>query len=398
MSTTTSLPPTSEQDPNAFHKAKLARLGPQNVPEKVHSTSNAPSRPKDPGHSYAKTQHIAFDFFDQRPTNAPFGYEHYVSLPPSYSHDETRQFPLLLFLHGRGESQTALDSNTSYYTLRHGIPKLVLAYDALKSDPESNTDPSISIPSMSQEKTAKPPGPQHVDKSSKPVPRAICTLVAETLITVTPSLNMAHGYGWSAPIVLALLDEIQDRYRVDPDRIHITGFSMGGHGTWALACLAPERFASATVLCGIGDVETVDKIKDLPQWVVHGEKDEVLSAEGSRQMVKALKRAGATDVRLTLYEDLNHDCWTRAYEDAELWAWMLKQNRSDSQKQKSWTFQNSFFSDCSSEARSHLRQYIYMVVTFTVPSSPIMDSSAPARPRVSPPQQLCVSHQEPGQT
>ena len=108
---------------------------------------------------------------------------------------------------------------------------------------------------------------------------------------------MAHGYGWSAPILLALLDEMQDRYRVDPDRIHVTGFSMGGYGTWGLACLAPERFASAAVLCGRGDVEAVDKIKDLPQWVVHGKKDGAIPIEASKQMVEGLEKVGAKDVR-----------------------------------------------------------------------------------------------------
>ena len=67
------------------------------------------------------------------------------------------------------------------------------------------------------------------DKSAEPVDPDLCCCLAKSFITVTPSLNMENGYGWNASILSALLDEIVERYRVDVEAIHVTGFSMGGY-------------------------------------------------------------------------------------------------------------------------------------------------------------------------
>lgn len=83
------------------------------------------SKSKDSGHEYAQTQHVSFDFFDQRASNAPFGYdsyEHYVSLPPAYNKSDSAAettWPLILFLHGAGESQHNRDG--SFVSIRHGM-------------------------------------------------------------------------------------------------------------------------------------------------------------------------------------------------------------------------------------------------------------------------------------
>lgn len=217
--------------------------------------------PKDPGHPYAETKHIKFDFFDQRTSNSPFGYEHFVSLPPRYDGEPDQKWPLILFLHGMGESQRG--ENESSACLRHGIPKVILCYDKWKSDP-ANMMPAISIPRPArfQKKTK----PKKVDRSSEPVSAEVGALVAENFITVTPSLNMDFGYGWNAAVLSALLDEIVARYRVDPDRIHVTGFSMGGYGTWELALHTPRRFASVVPICGGGDRLRAGHISHLAHW------------------------------------------------------------------------------------------------------------------------------------
>ena len=96
---------------------------------------------KDPGHPYAQTSHISFGFFNQPVSTSPFGYEHYVSLPPSYNSSTEKSWPLVLFLHGAGESQRG--KNESYASLRHGVPKIILCYDKYKAGMPS---PSIDIP------------------------------------------------------------------------------------------------------------------------------------------------------------------------------------------------------------------------------------------------------------
>jgi predicted peptidase len=257
------------EDPNALHNFYLTKNKPKVIPKKVAMATNdigkepVSRKIKDPGHPYAQTQHISFSFFDQHKSNAPFGYEHYVSLPPAYeTGPPEKKWPLILFLHGAGESQRR--QNESYLSIRHGIPKVILCYDKMKSNPSSHDAPFISIPRAERSRNAK--HAKSGDKSEEPVPREVCELLAENFITVTPSLNMEYGYGWNASVLSALLDEIVDQYRVDIDRIHVTGFSMGGYGTWDLALHSPHRFASLMPICGGGDHLRVSHIQHIPHW------------------------------------------------------------------------------------------------------------------------------------
>lgn len=283
------------------------------------SEQNGESVPKDPGHPHANTSHIYFKYFDQRKSNAPFGYEHFVSLPPTYDSDTTKQWPLILFLHGAGESQRGV--NESYASIRHGIPKVILCYDKLKS----GSDPSIDIPLAARIRKSRQT--RQGDKSVEPVDAEVCTTLAENFITVTPSLNMDYGYGWNASILSALLDEIVERYRIDTDRVHVNGFSMGGYGTWDLAMHSPNRFATLMPICGGGDTARASLISHVPQWVHHGDKDDIIPLKASQQMVRALERAEAPEVKFSRYPDLMHDSWTAAYNDLEVYKWMLQHKR-----------------------------------------------------------------------
>lgn len=59
----------------------------------------------------------------------------------------------------------------------------------------------------------------------------------------------------------------------------------------------------------------------------HGELDNIIPARASQQIVEALEKAGGSNVSFTLYPDLMHDSWTTAYENIEVYRWMLKQQR-----------------------------------------------------------------------
>ncbi|KAI8626045.1 alpha/beta-hydrolase [Xylariaceae sp. FL1651] len=317
-------------NPNSSHERYLAKQKFKKITSPViMATENKideplPSETKDPGHPFAQSQHIPFSFFDQRKSNAPFGYEHYVSLPPAYETDPPeKKWPLILFLHGAGESQRG--QNESYSSIRHGIPKIILCYDRMKSEPANDNAPSISIPRA--ERLRKGKRIERVDKSDEPVLREVCELLAENFITVTPSLNMEYGYGWNASILSALLDEIVDRYRVDVDRIHVTGFSMGGYGAWDLAMHTRHRFATLMPICGGGDHLRVSHIKHIPHWVHHGDLDDIIPLEASKRMVDALHNAGAASVQFTRYPNLMHDSWTAAYNNPKIYRWMLDTRR-----------------------------------------------------------------------
>lgn len=143
-------------------------------------------------------------------------------------------------------------------------------------------------------------------------------------ILVTPQ-NPARG--WNAKNLAVLLDEIEAKYKVDKDRIYVTGLSMGGFGSWSMAAAYPDRFAAIIPICGGGNPASAKKLKDLPIWVFHGGKDTVVTPDRSEAMVKALKAAGSEKVKFTLYPDAGHDSWTATYKNQEVWDWLLKQQR-----------------------------------------------------------------------
>jgi len=90
--------------------------------------------------------------------------------------------------------------------------------------------------------------------------------------------------GADAKRALAILDETQKTYKVDAQRIYLTGLSMGGYGTWSLAEALPDRWAAIVPVCGGGNPMTASKIKDIPCWCFHGDKDGAVKVELSRAM------------------------------------------------------------------------------------------------------------------
>jgi predicted esterase len=131
---------------------------------------------------------------------------------------------------------------------------------------------------------------------------------------------------WSTDELAMLLDEVQTRYRVDPDRLYVTGMSMGGYGTWALASAFPDRFAAIVPVCGGGDLAEVDHLLHLPIWAFHGNKDDVVPIDESQKMVTALQSVGG-DVRFTVYPDSGHDAWTDTYANPEVYTWLFSHKR-----------------------------------------------------------------------
>jgi predicted peptidase len=145
-------------------------------------------------------------------------------------------------------------------------------------------------------------------------------------IVVFPQAQKGWGAkGDDAKRALAMLDEVSKTYKVDKKRTYLTGLSMGGFGTWALAAAYPERWAAIAPICGGGDPKTAAKIKDIPCWCFHGDADPTVKVDQSRNMIKALKDAGGMP-RYDEYPGVGHNSWDRAYATAELYEWMLKQS------------------------------------------------------------------------
>ncbi|MGD8240603.1 MAG: prolyl oligopeptidase family serine peptidase [Armatimonadota bacterium] len=131
---------------------------------------------------------------------------------------------------------------------------------------------------------------------------------------------------WSIQVLDALLDEIIAGYRIDEDRVYLTGVSMGGYGAWMLAGHRPDRFAALVPICGGGLPPMTQKMVHIPVWVFHGAKDDMVPIERSRVMVDTLRGFGG-NVKFTIYPEAKHDSWTETYDNPDLYEWLLEQRR-----------------------------------------------------------------------
>jgi predicted peptidase len=128
------------------------------------------------------------------------------------------------------------------------------------------------------------------------------------------------------PELLGALDAVMREFPVDDRRVYVTGQSMGGAGTWGILATNSHRIAAAAPVCGMWQTQDAAKMTAVPVWVFHGDKDAVVPVDSSRQMIAALKAAGAAP-RYTELPGVGHDSWTTAYATDELWDWMFAQRR-----------------------------------------------------------------------
>ncbi len=142
----------------------------------------------------------------------------------------------------------------------------------------------------------------------------------------------SHKRTWSANSndanrALKMVDDLCKAAPIDTDRIYLTGLSMGGYGTWSLAAAEPKRWAAIVPVCGGGNPKTVEKFKDIPCWCFHGDKDSSVKVSKSREMISALKEAGSNP-KYTEYPGVGHNSWDKAYGTPELFVWLFEQKRS----------------------------------------------------------------------
>ena len=113
---------------------------------------------------------------------------------------------------------------------------------------------------------------------------------------------------------------------VDPDRIYVSGLSMGGYGTWEMAAREPEFWAAAAPICGGGNPAWGERLATLPLWAFHGDADGAVPVERSREMIAAINAAGGRAV-YTEYPGVGHGSWTPTFESRQVWDWMFAQRR-----------------------------------------------------------------------
>ena len=186
--------------------------------------------------------------------------------------------PLILFLHGAGERGDNLEQ-----VKVHGIPKVV------------EQQPDFPF------------------------------------ITIAPQCPLDSSWPFELDALQVLLDYALANLPVDPARCYLTGLSMGGYGTWALAAQCPERWAAIAPICGGGSwlngfPQRVVRLVNLPIWAFHGARDPVVPLAESQRLVDALV-ANGSDAKLTIYPDAGHDSWSETYANPELYRWFLAHHR-----------------------------------------------------------------------
>ena len=115
---------------------------------------------------------------------------------------------------------------------------------------------------------------------------------------------------------------------VDKTRIYLTGNSMGGYGTWALAMSHPELFAAIVPICGGGLSWNAEMLKNTPVWAFHCVGDTVVPCQNTIEMVENVKKYSGSDVKVTIYPRCSHDAWTETYQNQEVYDWLLKHKNS----------------------------------------------------------------------
>ena len=204
------------------------------------------------------------------------GLDYLLYLPKDYNVDKEKKWPTILFLHGKGERGDDLE-----LVKIHGIPKIVSTKKDFK------------------------------------------------FIAISP--QCPNDYVWRDEEMLIALESLLlkmiKNFRIDKSRLYVTGLSMGGRGTWAIAAHRPDLFAAAAPICGGGDPSTAFRLTKLPFWVFQGALDKVHYPKESEIMIKDLKNKGG-EVRYTLYPNLHHDSWTITYDNSELYKWFLSKSNN----------------------------------------------------------------------
>ena len=241
----------------------------------------------------ASLQQTQTGFLDRSVTVGTRAYHYQVYVPADYASKPS--WPAILFLHGAGERGTdgLLQTNVG---LGAAIRQNASRYPAV-----------VVFPQL-------PPDSQWV--------------------------------GTPADMAVAALQQTMREFHVDASRVYLTGLSMGGHGTWYIAYRHAELFAAIVPICGWvrdspmfrgsvpvvpGDSASVmtnlaQHLGKVPIWIFHGEVDQVVNVNGSREPATALKAAGA-NVQYTELLGLNHNSWDAAYGSDEFVRWLFAQQR-----------------------------------------------------------------------
>ena len=210
--------------------------------------------------------------------------EYLMSFPNNY--DNTKKYPLLIYLHGAGTR------NTNYEWLKRPVIYNTLDEHGLE------------------------------------------------FIVVSPLCRKEAWFDHFETLI-RFVDYISGHENVDPSRVYLTGCSMGGYATWQLAMSIPEYFAAIVPVCGGGMYWDTKRLAEMGVWAFHGALDTAVCPEESEKMVNGINKRGG-NAKLTIYPDREHDSWTPTYSNPEVYKWLLSYTKKGKVESEDYSDQKAF--------------------------------------------------------
>lgn len=203
--------------------------------------------------------------------------------------DSTQKYPLILWLHGKGERGE--DNQKQMTLIKKWLP------DSL----EKKEYKSFLLAPQCSEKVMW----SNYNKLANEI----------TFDTITPEIQKS---------IISLIDDLSIKYPIDTTRIYIMGISMGGFGVFDMITRYPNRFAAAIPICGGADPKQKEKLIKTPIWAFHGEKDAVVD---KRHTIVPMEKIKDSNHVLTTYATTGHDAWNKAFKEKDLLRWMFTQEK-----------------------------------------------------------------------
>jgi predicted peptidase len=218
-----------------------------------------------------------------------------ILYPKNYKKRKT--YPLIVFLHGSGERGRDNEAQ-----LTHG-GKLFVREDIRNNFPAIVVFPQCPTDSTWTRSRRVPNSDQRVFLSEQDPP------VPQQLVKI-------------------LVDSLADNRIVNIKRMYIGGLSMGGMGTYDILGRNPGRYKAAFSICGACNIPWfLANAGNIPLWIFHVAKDNVVSPESNRELFKALMTRGTPNVMYTEYPDAGHNSWDSAFAEPQLLPWLFSDRK-----------------------------------------------------------------------
>jgi len=265
--------------------------------------------------------------------------DYFLYLPNGYEENSSKQWPVLIFLHGdgeRGNGKEDLDYVLKYGPLyeawiqKRDLPFIIIAPQNHMFGRDGADGPDF-IRNRTRESI-----PKRLDKgvpphnTDMPASQIYGPMRGAVAAKTPPSERFQRKTGWrkTDPDVIGILDSILQNYDADKDRVYLSGASMGGYGTWYYASKYPEKFAAILPVVGYPSVTQAEAVAKagIPVWVFSGGRDPVVETKYFFAGMNRMDELGAT-IRFTTEQDMFHDVWNRVYAGEDVYNWLLQHEK-----------------------------------------------------------------------